>query len=271
MKHLIYSLLFSGLLISCKKEEVNINELVETTPHVLKANFIQVNNSVRGFYSALPAHYEQTSKSYPLIVFLHGGGQTGNGDADLPKLLSEGIPELLRDKLFPPNVHVNGKNYSFIVLAPQFNELPKNPEILSFIEYAKQHYRIDAARIYVSGLSAGGVATSNFGAEYPSLLAAIVPMSGVSLWFDLEVKAKSIADGKLPVWAFHNNQDQSISIEEVKQFLKLINDNHPAIPPKFTQFLPFGLLNHDAWTRATDPSFREDGMNIYEWMLQYSR
>jgi predicted peptidase len=271
MKRIIYSFLFTILLLSCNKESTNINDLVETTPHVLKANFIAVNNSVRGFYSALPAHYEQTEKTYPLLVFLHGGGQTGNGDADLGKVLGEAVPELLKEKLFPPNFNVNGKNYSFIVLAPQFNELPKNPEILSFIEYAKQHYRVDATRIYLSGLSAGGVATSNFGAEYPSLLAAIVPMSGVSLWFDLEIKAKSIADGKLPVWAFHNSKDQSISITEVTQFLKLINDNRPAIPPKLTQFLAFGLLNHDSWTRATDPTYHEDGMNIYEWMLQYSR
>jgi hypothetical protein len=75
----------------------------------------------------------------------------------------------------------------------------------------------------------------------------------------------------LPIWAFHNNQDQSISLESVKEFLQLINDNYPAIPPKLTLFLPFGLLNHDSWTRATDPSFKEDGMNMYEWMLQYAR
>lgn len=271
MKHLTCSMLIAALFVCCKKEATNINELAETTPHVLKANFIAVNNSVRGFYSALPAHYEQTSKTYPLLIFLHGGGQTGNGDGDLIKILNEGIPELLRDKIFPPGFTVNGKNYSFIVMAPQFNELPKNPDILAFIEYVKQHYRVDASRIYISGLSAGAVATSNFAAEYPSLPAAIVPMSGMSLWFDLEIKAKSIADGKVPVWAFHNSQDQSISIEEVKQFLKLINDNHPAIAPKFTQFLPFGLLNHDSWTRATDPTYKEDGMNMYEWMLQYSR
>jgi len=28
---------------------------------------------------------------------------------------------------------------------------------------------------------------------------------------------------------------------------------------------------HDAWTQASDPEYREEGMNIYEWMLQYKR
>jgi len=44
-----------------------------------------------------------------------------------------------------------------------------------------------------------------------------------------------------------------------------------AVPAKYTELLPFGDNGHDAWTKATDPDYRENGMNIYEWMLQYHR
>jgi hypothetical protein len=32
-----------------------------------------------------------------------------------------------------------------------------------------------------------------------------------------------------------------------------------------------GLLGHDAWTRATNPQFKENNSNIYQWMLSYHR
>ena len=86
-----------------------------------------------------------------------------------------------------------------------------------------------------------------------------------------KTRLKSIAAEKLPVWAFHNSDDRSIPVTDVRMFLQLINDNHPAVRPKLTELLSFGIFNHDSWTRATDPAFKEDGENIYEWMLKYKR
>jgi hypothetical protein len=28
---------------------------------------------------------------------------------------------------------------------------------------------------------------------------------------------------------------------------------------------------HDAWTKASDPNYKENNMNMYEWMLQYHK
>jgi hypothetical protein len=28
---------------------------------------------------------------------------------------------------------------------------------------------------------------------------------------------------------------------------------------------------HDAWTKATDPTYKENGLNMYEWLLQFSK
>jgi predicted peptidase len=274
MKNILHTLVFISLVFivtGCNKEKASYDERIETKPPVLKENIVQVNSSIGGYYSALPVHYEKTTKRYPLLLFLHGAGQTGDGNKDLHKILYEGVPELLNQQAFPAHFKMNGTYYSFIVLAPQFNELPKVPTIHSFLEYAKQQYRIDESRVYISGLSAGGIATSDYGAAYPNQVAAIVPLSGVSLWFDLDTKAKSIAAGKLPVWAFHNSDDRSIPVNDVRMFLQLINDNHPAVKPKLTELLAFGIFNHDSWTVATDPAFKEDGENIYEWMLKHKR
>ena len=266
---LFYSTLII-LLLSCTKDTTN-NELIETDPPVLKANIVQVNDAIGGYYSALPVHYSESNKKYPLLIFIHGGGQFGDGNADLPALLREAIPELLNEQLFPPNFKVNGVNYSFVILAPQFSQHPSNNQVWSFITYALNNYRVDSSRIYITGFSKGGEITCDVSAKYASLLAAIVPIAGVSDTGNLNDKCKSLAENNLPIWLFHNDNDSLASLEASESFISLINSFHPSIPPKFTIFKTFGLFGHDAWTRATDPNYKENGMNMYEWMLQYHR
>ena len=33
----------------------------------------------------------------------------------------------------------------------------------------------------------------------------------------------------------------------------------------------FSSDSHNAWTKATDPTYKENGQNIYEWMLSYKK
>lgn len=256
-------------LLSCKKETIN-TELIETEPPVLEANFIKVNYLSSGFYSAIPARYNQNNKKYPLLIWIHGNGQVGNGSTDLHSLLFGGIPKLLNEKRFPPNFKVNGNNFSFIIIAPQFTWWPGNEEVLSYITYAKKNYRIDTSRIYLSGLSMGGIVTADFGAEYPSRVAAIIPISGVST-DSINNKCANIANGKLPEWIFQNTNDEVFDINTTRKYVSLLKSFKSAISPKYTEFLPYGENGHDAWTMATDPNYKENNMNIYEWMLQYKR
>jgi predicted peptidase len=198
-------------------------------------------------------------------------GHFGNGEADLPLLLSDGIPALLDTKKFPANINVKGQNFSFLVLAPQFRTYVSNTDIQAVIDFAKTTYRIDSTRIYVSGFSLGGRAVADFGAYHTSTIAAIVPMAGASTW-EVDLKGQLIATGKLPVWAFHNEEDQLISVNETKNFVAAINSHAPAIAAKLTLFpSSLAILKHDAWTTACDPAYRENGMNIYEWMLQFKK
>ena len=88
---------------------------------------------------------------------------------------------------------------------------------------------------------------------------------------DLKEKGKAIAEAGLPMWFLHNDEDQLVSIDKTKNFVSAINSFNPKVPAKLTIFPPWGLDNHDAWTKASDPAYREDGMNIYEWMLRYKR
>ncbi|MFT3747960.1 MAG: PHB depolymerase family esterase [Agriterribacter sp.] len=280
---LFYTILLSTLVFSCKKEAVEISkeqtgeltvnpqtkpdvEIIETAPPVQVAISQKITDNCLGFYRALPARYDSTSKRYPLLVFLHGSGEMGNGTTDLPLVLKNAVPKLLNNKKFPANFNVGGKNFSFIVFSPQTKGTTTVEDVYAVIKYAVAHYRIDTTRIYLSGLSLGGGLTWNSGWKYPTLLAAIAPICGSTGATDY--KAKAIASANLPVWAFHNADDDQAPVQITKDYITLINGYNPNPKAKMTIW-PTG--KHDAWTKATDPAYKENNMNMYEWMLQYHR
>jgi predicted peptidase len=286
MKNLYgYTALFVLVIVlfaSCKKEDSIVvkqppnndqpggkpdpNAIVETAPPIQKAVSFSVSNGIPGYQLALPARYDSTTKNYPLLIFVHGTGEIGNGNTDLWKVANIGVSALIRDKKFPPSFVVDGKNYSFIVASPQFSEWPTPGDLNSLIDHLVSKYRIDQNRVYVSGLSMGGGASWDFAAAFNNRVAAIVPICGASQPSD--TKASKIASGKIAVWAFHNMDDGVVTVYNTIGFIEKINALNPAIPAKSTLWANGG---HDAWNRATDPGYKENGLNMYEWMLKWSR
>jgi len=269
----IFFLFFAA---ACKKSEISINEQpeerIEKTPYKLQPVKRNVGDMVGGYYQALPEHYEQWGLKYPLLVFFHGAGQYGNGANDLPILLNEGITQMLDEKTFPPNFSLGKDNFSFIILSPQFKDFPQATSIKQFLDYAFKTYKIDSSRVYLAGLSFGGRMICDFVSAYPSVCTAFVPMSGVSAEDDHTAdKCRTIASHNIPAWIFHNENDEVIREADAMNFVELLVENHPAIIPRLTIFPPEGLANHDSWSRATNPGYKENGMNIYEWMLQYKK
>ena len=256
---------------SCKKSTVSggensYNNVVETQLPTQKAVTIDVNSNIGGYLATLPYLYDSTTKSYPLLIFNHGIGELGNGSSNLASVANGGTPALIKNKKFPASFTVNGKNFSFIVIAPQYKAWPNNNDVDALVNYVVKNYRVDTNRIYISGLSMGGGVTWEYGAAFASKVAAIVPICGAASVSD--AKAQAIVKANLPVWAFHNEDDGTVSVSNSKGWVSKINSLNPSIPAKLTLW-PTG--GHDAWTKATNPDTKENNMNMYEWMLQYSR
>lgn len=243
----------------------------DTVPGVPKYNQVaihySINSNVGGYYEALPPSYDSTDKKYPLLLFLHGGGELGDGNSQLPLILKNSVTRRLHEKTFPVSFTVNGEEFSFIVISPQFKAWPSVSDVHDILQYVKSTYRVDEHRIYLSGLSMGGGATWEYaGSSYGSSIAAIVPICGAS-WADSAV-AKKIAKNEVPGWAFHNIDDDAVTVNSTKRYVGIVNAQHPLHPIRMTLW-PTG--GHDAWTQASDPEYREDGKNMYEWMLQFTR
>ena len=79
--------------------------------------------------------------------------------------------------------------------------------MLELIDHIEEKFRVDADRIYLTGLSMGGYGTWHFATQAPERFAAIVPICGGGTPYKMRwIKG-------LPVWAFHGDRDTVIPME----------------------------------------------------------
>lgn len=270
-RNLFTSLLASLLLFSmCSKKtgSQDPEKEIDLPRYELLGVPHQLNDAFGGYYIGLPPQYSSTTDSFPLLLFLHGLGQMGNGQDHLPYLLYDGIGKLLKDNRFPTSFNNNGSKTSFLVVSPQFSIQPTIDEVMQVLDHITSIYRVDNRRVYLSGLSLGARITTLVAAAYPYRFAAIVPIAGVAITSGMQDRCKRMTDAKLPVWEFHNNEDMLADVNDAKRFIGFLSGSNSMTQVKMTIFDAFG---HDAWTKALDTLYKEDGKNMYEWMLQFSR
>lgn len=276
--------LLSGMLFSCKKETAAPGEdtktgssttspvtkpnldVAETQPPAEVAITADITSNCGGYFKALPARYDSTTKKYPLLIFIHGQSALGNGSAGDLKKVSGGPHGMLKKSKFPPSFTVGGKAFSFIVISPQFKTWPTADDVDAVVKYFSSKLRIDPTRIYVTGLSMGGGATWDYAGKYASKIAAVVPVCGASS--TTNAKAKVMTNNNLPVWAFHNEGDPTVPVNNTLGYIDMLNSMK--INPKAKKSI-FPEASHDAWTTAYSLTYKENQMNMYEWMLQYHK
>ncbi len=249
-----------AVMISCKKESIE-------TGYILKEQLVTSLPNINGFISCSPK--EPGTGQNPVIIFFHGAGQYGDKNEDLKKLWLESIPYLVQQNLLPSGFAISNSRYAFNIIAPQFNIKPSPAEIDAFLNLSLPQYSYDPKRIYLVGMSDGSEICIEYAAYTNRSIAAIVAMSGVPRYGDLNFISQSIADKNIPIWFFHNEGDEVRDISLTEDFIKRINRFEPVHPPIFTKLESFGMYGHDSWSRASDPRFKENGINIYEWMLRY--
>lgn len=279
-------------LLSCEKEREGVitpfpgpnppSQSVPVSPSTLTPKIVSISTHCRGFYEYLPEGYstDSTITKYPLMIFFHGGSETGGDSSSLSKLLINGPLRLAKNGSLPKSFTVNGRVHKFIIIAPQYTSsgdtYPNEIDVL--IEYAKKNYKVDASRIYLTGLSfGGGLCWSYVGdnVNYASKIAAIVPTAAYIHEEREEFKvdatnAQNISSANLPIWSTHNGGDRTCPLSWVTNAYAIINKADP-LPNPLPKLTVFNSDTHGGWAQTYNPSFKENGMNIYEWMLQYHR
>src|SRR5690242_2986530 len=81
------------------------------------------NGQYIGFYEYKPTDYNpNATKKYPLIIFLHGIGERGNGTSDLVKVTYHAIPRMIAaGSTMTYKNPSTGQMETFLVLSPQLS------------------------------------------------------------------------------------------------------------------------------------------------------
>jgi poly(3-hydroxybutyrate) depolymerase len=210
----------------------------------------------------IPENYDPIKK-YPLVLFHHGGG--GTGDNNRQNL--EG--ECIREWILP---EVQANNPCFIV-APQFpgkksksvidgtfsmrGHIQTIHEVLDSLE---KEFSIDKNREYVTGLSFGGECAWMSLVQRPDRFAAGIPICATDVYTDLTVAERKEHLAQLPLWIFHGDADDVVPVEVSRKIVKALRDSGGN--PRYTEYPG---VNHDSWSLAyRDPE-------LVKWLFAQKR
>src|SRR5690606_10840257 len=137
--------------------------LVVLSPIFLQAQLVArtlkaANGQTIGFYEFTPSDYSKTGAKDPLIIFLYGLSERGNGTTDLSYIIKVGIPKYIKNGS-TMRFFVDGKWQSFVVLMPQLSASYGSWQLFyteEMINYATKNLNIDENRVFLTGLSLGG-------------------------------------------------------------------------------------------------------------------
>lgn len=230
---------------------------------------LTASNGVQiGFYQYTPKDYDTKTK-YPLIVFLHGLGERGNGTTELSRVKKLAIPKYI-DRGHPMRFYWNGKWETFLVLAPQLSTSYGSWQRFyteEMLKYAKANLSVDEDRIFLTGLSLGGggtwsfVSSSNANASQLAGIAVICGTCNLS-------NASHLVNNNIPVWAFHASNDGTVGVNCTHNAINAINALNPKVKPIKTIWATGG---HGIWDEAYDTAYKYQNPNIYEWFLGQNR
>ncbi|HEY1603632.1 MAG TPA: alpha/beta hydrolase-fold protein [Pirellulales bacterium] len=203
----------------------------------------------------LPAGYGTPGAEFPLVLFLHGSGESGTDNLAQVDNHIDGLIDATRSG-----------PYSAFLLAPQlptssgfgsYNPQDLTMQILQQVEAA---YPVETNRMYITGLSMGGFGTFEYISEFPHMFAAAVPLSGGG---DSSPENAALTKD-VPTWIFHGDADTTVPVaDSIEMYQSLVNaGGHPKIT-----IIPGGP--HDIWEQIYgDATANQYG--VYPWMFSQS-
>ena len=207
-----------------------------------------IENDTLNYRVLKPLNYDST-KQYPVHLFLHGAGERGN----------DNVSQLVHgSKLFLKKE--SREKYNSWVIFPQapkydwwgykdpykLNYNVKESKAMSLVVKLMDNFSkrndVNQNKIYVSGLSMGGMGTFVILNLRPDMFAAATPICG-----DGDPNSVNNYAKKIPIWIFHGSDDTVVSPKKSLKMANAIIDAGGS--PKITFYENVG---HDSWNNAFD-------------------
>ena len=204
-----------------------------------------VSESLRYYLYYPPGFDAAADHSFGLLLFLHGGGESGQ---NLEVLAENGPPKML----------VDGQEFPYLVLAPQ-NPYEKRwwnvRAVKQLLDSVVEENRVDPNRIYLTGLSRGGSACWELAVQYPDTFAAMMVVCGMT-----PIPYASWIDKDMPIWVFHGTEDPVIPFSESEDMVAKLRQMGYDVT-----FTAYEGVGHNAW----DQAYLTPG--LFEWFAKQSR
>ncbi|MGS0904100.1 chitobiase/beta-hexosaminidase C-terminal domain-containing protein [Bacillus altitudinis] len=215
----------------------------------------------------IPKNHKR-GKAYPLVLFLHGGGERGT-DNQKQLLANDGAvlwasPEVQKKHpayVLAPQAR-NAVDGGFALTRNAQNEIdltnvfqfsPDLHKAYEVLQHVLTSYKIDQKRIYATGLSQGGFGSYQLNITYPRLFAAMIPIAGGAD----PSKARILAHK--PIWAFHAEDDSIIPISYARNTIQAIQKAGGR--PIYTEYASKYGYDHASWT----PAYETPGLT--DWLF----
>lgn len=235
---MIAALLVFSILVSAEdlyKREVFVSQAGDS----LKYRLLYPENIIKG-------------EKYPLVLFLHGAGERGE---DNEKQLLHGGEMFLNP--------VNREKYPAYVIFPQCpedeywafisrpasfapGEMTGEETITPLLKSVKELVYsyidlpgVDKNRVYVIGLSMGGMAVFDLAVRFPEIFAAAVPICGAVDPLRLPA-AKDV-----PFRIFHGDADNIVTVEASREAYRALKKLGAEV-----EYIEFPGCNHGSWNPA---------------------
>lgn len=214
-----------------------------------------------------PKNYDR-SKSYPLVLFLHGAGERGD---DNEAQLTHGADLFLKAN--------NRQNFPAIIVFPQcpkedywahversedrkewnypFYEQTTTAmqKVEGLLDQLVAEEAVDQGRLYVTGLSMGGMGTFDLLAHRPHQFAAAAPICGGGNLTMAERYAEST-----PLWIFHGDADVVVPVDLSRTMYARLQGLGADV--KYTEYEG---VNHNSW----DNAFAE--VDFLPWLFSHQK
>jgi predicted peptidase len=259
---------------------VNREDIQPLVNKFLKITFADPVTGVNmGYRLFVPENYDPT-RSYPLVMFLHGAGQVGNDNeiqiandeatvwakpeeqSTHPSfvLAPQSNMDPSADKAFNRYGNIGWTSLMLYGLEKPFEPQDQLATAYDILQKVKSEYNIDQKRIYLTGLSMGGFGTFSLAIAHPDEFAALVPICGGG------DPAKLASISKIPIWIFHAQEDPVIPVHMSQDSVKALEDAGGA--PKYTEY-PAGTYFFPSAHYSWVPAYANTEMR--DWLFQQSK
>lgn len=217
---------------------------------------------------AMPSEIKE--QKLPLLIFLHGGGERGT---DNEQQLTHGASFLLRAVkdhgaiVVAPQCHQDSywssvnldRSTHPITLTFDYKQKDATPDLMAVAELIKSlqgQYAIDKRRIYIIGMSMGGMGTFELVHRCPKIFAAAVSICGGGDSINYTRKAHN----KVAFWILHGDSDVVVDVVESRRMVSALKRLKYDV--KYTEYPG---VNHNSW----DNAFQEP--ELLTWLFGHYR